>query len=305
MLGERLIPSEAPVAIRKIERILCPIDDLVGDTDQALRYAVALARSCNARLFILHCEESISTERNRHVQTLIEDLICPQIILSDPPKLEWEPIIVEGDAASIINREAAERQVDLIVIRSKKRLYASMLLGSVTDEVCRTASCPVLILHPFEREWVSFSTNQIDLQNILVASDFSECSELALSYALSMASQFKARVHLLHVTSEGEQTPGYPIAGSLLSRAARRIRQMIAAEPASDLRIEEVVRTGEVAGEVVAYASEYGIDLICIGAHGNGFSLQALFGSNVERIVREAPCPVLIAHPLRWEIAKS
>jgi nucleotide-binding universal stress UspA family protein len=50
---------------------------------------------------------------------------------------------------------------------------------------------------------------------------------------------------------------------------------------------------------VLAYAEEQKIDLICVGASGTGFGMRALFGSNSDRVLRQAPCPVLIARPLR------
>ena len=41
------------------------------------------------------------------------------------------------------------------------------------------------------------------------------------------------------------------------------------------------------------------MDLICLGARGSGWSLGKLFGSNVDRVLRQAPCPVLVARPIR------
>jgi nucleotide-binding universal stress UspA family protein len=50
---------------------------------------------------------------------------------------------------------------------------------------------------------------------------------------------------------------------------------------------------------VLAYAEEQSIDLISMGANGTGFGLHALFGSNADRVLRQARCPVIIARPLR------
>jgi nucleotide-binding universal stress UspA family protein len=47
------------------------------------------------------------------------------------------------------------------------------------------------------------------------------------------------------------------------------------------------------------YAEKNEIDLICLGAHGAGFGMKALFGSNVDRVLRQAPCPVLVTRPLK------
>jgi nucleotide-binding universal stress UspA family protein len=49
----------------------------------------------------------------------------------------------------------------------------------------------------------------------------------------------------------------------------------------------------------LAYAAEQEIDLICMGAQGAGFGMSALFCSNVDRVLWQAPCPVLVARPLR------
>ena len=57
----------------------------------------------------------------------------------------------------------------------------------------------MLITHPLEREWVGFSTREIDLHRVLVAHDFSRDSELALNYGLSLAQEYQAEVDLLHV----------------------------------------------------------------------------------------------------------
>jgi hypothetical protein len=59
------------------------------------------------------------------------------------------------------------------------------------------------------------------------------------------------------------------------------------------------VRWGKPYREVLAYTKEHDIDLVCMGAHGTGFGMQALVGSNVDRVLRQSPCPVLVARPLK------
>jgi nucleotide-binding universal stress UspA family protein len=49
----------------------------------------------------------------------------------------------------------------------------------------------------------------------------------------------------------------------------------------------------------LSYAEKNDIDLISVGAHGAGFGMRALFGSNVDRVLRQASCPVLVARPLK------
>ncbi|MGH9882574.1 MAG: universal stress protein, partial [Pyrinomonadaceae bacterium] len=56
---------------------------------------------------------------------------------------------------------------------------------------------------------------------------------------------------------------------------------------------------GKAYQEVLAYAKEHEIDLICMGASGTRFVLGVLFGSNVDRVLRQAPCPVLVVRPAK------
>jgi nucleotide-binding universal stress UspA family protein len=55
------------------------------------------------------------------------------------------------------------------------------------------------------------------------------------------------------------------------------------------------VRCGKVHEEILHYAGEHEIDLICIGVSGSDWTIDKLLGSNVDRVLREAPCPVLVA----------
>jgi nucleotide-binding universal stress UspA family protein len=59
------------------------------------------------------------------------------------------------------------------------------------------------------------------------------------------------------------------------------------------------VRCGKTHEEVLVYVKEHEIDLICIGGSGTHFVLGVFFGSNVDRVLRKAPCPVLVARPVK------
>jgi nucleotide-binding universal stress UspA family protein len=64
-------------------------------------------------------------------------------------------------------------------------------------------------------------------------------------------------------------------------------------------KVKTAVSEGNPYREILNYAEEHEIDLISVGAHGAGFGMRALFGSNVDRVLRQAPCPVLVARPLK------
>ena len=84
----------------------------------------------------------------------------------------------------------------------------------------------------------------------------------------------------------------------------RNLQQTIPKEVFLWCNIVTAVRRGQPSNEILAYAKEHEIDLICMGASGTGFSLDKLFGSTVDRVLRRAPCPVLVSRPLK-SAAKS
>jgi nucleotide-binding universal stress UspA family protein len=63
--------------------------------------------------------------------------------------------------------------------------------------------------------------------------------------------------------------------------------------------VKTAVSEGKPYREILNYAEKNEIDLICVGAHGAGFGMRALFGSNVDRVLRQSACPVLVARPLK------
>ncbi len=287
-----------------LQSILCPTD-LSPDSDEALRYAIALARVYDAKLVICHCIESpaFNTDAGREqIRKLIEDAIGAHLAFGNLSSLNYELSIFEGTPDICIPQTAAMRQVDLIVMRSRRRPVAAALLGSTAEAVCRTAPCPVMVTHPHEHEWVGKTTGEIDLKRILVAHDFSNDSELALSYGLLLAQEYQAEVHLMHVL------PYAPVPASkgmsmteseAFEDATKRLQGSIPEEVYLWCKVKQAIRSGQPYREILTYAEEQNIDLICMGVHGAGFAMRALFGSNADRVLRQAPCPVLITRPLR------
>ncbi|HAF13312.1 MAG TPA: hypothetical protein DCK93_14905 [Blastocatellia bacterium] len=291
----------------KIECILCPTD-LSPDSDEALRYAIALSRAYNAKLILLHCDlsdEALATPGAHDKAQAIKEALQRHSGSVDLVGLEWTSLLVScDDAGEAITREAARYGVDLIVMRSRRRPHCAALLGSTAELVSRTAPCPVLVMHSDERDWVTGSDTRIELKRVLVAYDFSDYSELALNYALSFAQEFQSELHLLHVlppfTLNESEISWYPLGREgAYHKAAHRLQKAVPPEAHFWCGIKHAVSEGHPYREILNYAEKNKIDLICLGAHGAGFGMRALFGSNVDRVLRQAPCPVLVTQPLR------
>lgn len=290
-----------------VRLILCPTD-LTTESNGALRYAIALARAYDAKLMLLYCREAgsiVDWANSSQAARLFEQSLFTYLDANELKALDWEAVLVEGDdAGKAIVKEAVKRNVDLIVMRSRRRPHAAALLGSTAETVSRQAPCPVLVTHPSEREWVGLTTCQIDLQRLLVAYDNSADADLALSYGTSLAQQYQAEVHLLHVISDEaaeEPEPAWSAARreSSYEIAAQRLQQAIPKEACLWCNIVTGVRCGQPWREIVAYAKEHKIDLICVGASGSGFSLEKMFGSTSDQVLRQAPCPVLVSRPVK------
>jgi nucleotide-binding universal stress UspA family protein len=287
----------------KINRILCPTD-VSPESESALRYAIALARTYEAKLFICHCTETT------HIDDWARDKFKKQVEVSvrrwtgvsHYPPADYEAILISGAPDEAITRTAAEHHIDLIVMCSWRRPMAAAMLGSTAEAVSRTAPCPVLITHPNEREWVGMTSCEIDLRKILVAQDFSIDSELALRMAISLAQEYQAELHLMHVlpVTLVPATIDLPLGiESDFQRAARLLRQSVPDEVYLWCKVFQAVEAGQPYRQILTYAEEKEIDLICMGVHGAGFAMRALFGSNTDRVLRQAPCPVLISRPLK------
>ncbi len=291
----------------KIERILCPTN-LSPESDEALRYAIALCRAYTAELVLLHCEamnEGVAQLDHYDAATkAIEKALREHAGVKGVADLQWKSLVVCcDDVGAAISSEAARYAVDLIVMRSRRRPHRAALLGSTAESVSRTAPCPVLVMHADERDWVD-SGNRIDIKRVLVAYDFSDYAELALNYALSFAQEYQAELHLLHVlppsTLDSTEISWYPLGReNAYHQSARRLQKAVPPETHLWCEVKHTVREGYPYREILNYAEKNEIDLICLGAHGAGFGMRALFGSNVDRVLRQAPCPVLVTRPLK------
>ena len=154
--------------------------------------------------------------------------------------------------------------------------------------------------------------SRIDLRRILVPIDFSDHSKKALQYAIPFAEQFKATIDLLYVVEPAIYPAdfsfgqvGFPaVEDELRQRGAEELESLIKREIGARVNARSSVRTGKAAYEIEQYAREESIDLIIIATHGHSGMEHVLFGSTAEKVVRHAPCPVLVVRMAEKEFVK-
>ena len=131
------------------------------------------------------------------------------------------------------------------------------------------------------------------LDNILVATDPSSASKMALLYAISMARRHDARIFVVHVSS-------FQSEGNLMDAwrtAQTEIMDHFIAGRLTGVRCESRVDSGDVWTLLSHLVAEYGINLIAVGTQGQTGVWNFLMGPLAERIFRQAPCPVLTTGP--------
>jgi nucleotide-binding universal stress UspA family protein len=142
----------------------------------------------------------------------------------------------------------------------------------------------------------------VEIRKILAPTDFSAHAENAVRFACALAERLGAELHLLHILSEIVPTGPDPLLTPVLPpeyyrESETQSRQALAKllEPSwgTPPMVEIAVRWDSPVEGIVEYAREAGMGLIVIATHGRTGLSHALLGSVAERIVREAPCPVL------------
>jgi nucleotide-binding universal stress UspA family protein len=139
------------------------------------------------------------------------------------------------------------------------------------------------------------------IQNILVPTDFSPFADRALETAAALARKTGAKIHLFHrahihpewgeLTEVGRAL--YPQSQQIVAEVEQRFAEISADPRYAGLDMEGVYASGNLIERVEEYVDEFGIDLVVIGSHGAGGFTELLIGSNTQKIVRFARCPVL------------
>lgn len=145
------------------------------------------------------------------------------------------------------------------------------------------------------------------LKSILVPIDFSADSKKALQYAVPFASQFGAKLIVLYVveSAAGLDVTYLPVtldADKLTKSAKGRLDLLVRQARIDPGLIEKtLVRTGSPFHEICSAASGLKADLIVLATRGYSGLKHVLLGSTAERVVRHAPCPVLVVREREHE----
>lgn len=267
------------------ERILVPTDGS-GPANAALEYAGEIAAAEDTIVHVLY------------VLDPAEDPADAETPLAN--SREWAgdagaPVIDEihtGEPRDAILDYADSRDVDAIVMGTRgRRGVGRLLLGSVTEEVVRDATVPVLVVRG-----ASEVRRRYPFETIVVPVDGSDHAENALDRASSIARHHDATVHVLSVidvTPAGADERSDLRLDRLEGYAQSVVDDGIAAAEREGVDTVGTIRYGSTARTIGTYADTQDADLLVMGTHGRSGIDRLLLGSVTERVLRTATVPVL------------
>ncbi|HEY3860279.1 MAG TPA: universal stress protein [Verrucomicrobiae bacterium] len=162
----------------------------------------------------------------------------------------------------------------------------------------------------FDTDGTTIPFSEIKLRKILVPTDFTACSHKALSYALSFARLFGAEILLLHVVesvptiAQDAMLQSSMLNAALHEESKKRLHRW-QREAMADGSVETMTADGVPWQRIVEVAREKNMDLIVAGTGGRSGLALVLLGSTAERVVRHAPCPVLVVREREHEFLAS
>ena len=199
---------------------------------------------------------------------------------------------------------AQEIPADLVVMPTHGYTgLKHVFLGSTAERVVQHSPCPVFVARQRGKRQLGNSV----YKKILVPIDFSACSREGLQYAIGFANEFGAKIILLYATYLGyiystEGTALYDIPGlqkTALKAAKRQMQKLVRSLQFGGVKFGTAFTEGSPALDICSFAKHHDVDLIITSTHGlTGFE-HVMIGSIAEKVVRHAPCSVLVvpSHP--------
>jgi nucleotide-binding universal stress UspA family protein len=297
----------------RLRHLLCPTD-FSDFSVHARSHATAIARAFGAGITFVHVHPSdlplggdfaylAPPPLDSQVRGELENKLSAFTAAAKEAGVPAQSLLLDGDPSREVARLAKELPADLVVVGlHPDSRVKQFLLGSMTQELLRHSPCPVLTVRhgvgPAPEAGAPF-------RRILCGTDLRAAGPEVVSYALSLAETFRAELTLLHVLERvPEFEPGSALQftaveiqafrQALAEDARDRLRAVAPEEARERLSVRDLVKAGSAHEHILRVAREEGSELIVLGARGHGTLERLLFGSTSRRVVRDAPCPVLI-----------
>ena len=276
--------SETSLASNKIRAVVHPTD-LTASSDIAFAHAMKIALAGRAKIYILHSSSPASED--------VDWTGFPGVrkVLAD-----WDLLKTDSSRAAVAKQlgihvakvEVHDRHAvrgivgfldthdsEFLVLATHRREGLSRWLhGSIAEPIARHAHVKALFVPEGVRGFIDPDRGEVHLRRVLIPIDHEPRPERAIDAAWQLARLLgsDAHIRLLYVGSEADIP------------AVRNLPD----------GVERSVKEGDVVDEILTSAGDWEADLIAMSTSGHQGFLDALRGSTSERILRQAPCPVLV-----------
>lgn len=275
-----------------LERIL-----VVADDSEPARRAAAvgfeLAERGDATVDVLYVHDPgrESDDAKRQRATAILD----EATAHDAPG-PVETHVEEGRPAQVVTGFAADRGVDLIVMgRRGRKGLGEKLLGSVTEQVLRGTTVPVLAVPGDDPDAVE------GVRDVLVTTDGSEVARRAAPYASDLASRYGATLHLLTVVDVSGEAGIFDAGGvpedyveRLESQGREALDRLAQSVGEADVEVRPAVVRATPTEGIDEYVSDTDVDLLVMASEGQNNVVGQRLGSVAARVLRTVDVPVLV-----------
>ena len=286
-----------------LAKILLPVDFSELCLEAARRAVPTLSKQFNSEVTVLHVLPSYSEfggsemgiSFSGDMVTGMKDQARQRLdsFLSEELRdVSVKRVLVEGDPARKIVEYAHAENVGLIMMPTHGYgPFRRLLLGSVTSKVLHDADCPVWTGVHLEKET---SLESIALAHIVCAIDLGPHSAQTLSWANRVATEFKARLTVVHVPASFDPRAGAyyftPEWQEFMMNEARENIQSLQQKVGTQAKL--VLEMGNVSESVSVAAERLKANLLVVG-RGSAAGVSGRFRTNAFAIIRRSPCPVV------------
>lgn len=293
--AQKEVEANKKISLNKI----MVLTDFSAVSDQALEYALALARRYDARVYLTHvitpvtsqmAEPGLAEMTYQKMRQAAEQGIADILISGKLRGVAHEALFPEGTLWPTVERLIQEHDIDMVVAGTHGRgQFKKVILGSVAEEVFRQAGCPVLTVGPRTETQVP---SEVSLKNILFATDFGRGAERAAKYAFSLAQEHDARLTVLHAVEEAHAYTEEEVK-RVRKVNLQKMQQFMPPESENWCRVAFRVTFGAVVEEILTEAWETKADLIIMGAKTRKTFAGHAPLTTAYNVVVKAKCPVL------------
>lgn len=301
------------------KHLLVPTD-FSASADTALDHAVSMAGRFQASLHLLHVVndpgaglyglgnaevklDRLKQKAESRARERLQELARDSSAVDIRTQVAQRTNLGVGD---VVQKYAEAHKIDLVVMGTHGRGgLERLVLGSVASTLIRQLSCPVMTVR--ERDEEPNSSPEVDYQTLLAPIDFSDHSRTALRLTKTVAGRYGGAQHLLFVaekrvlpTFSDTGIPGIGVVEmdpDIVANAEAALESLNTKIEGPDVESGYHVQEGDVAHAIVDFAETNAVDLIVMATRGLSGIDRFVMGSNTERVVRTAPCPVLTVPP--------